>query len=146
MKNGGIILNKGSKTGNPEQAYKISRYQQADTVFKMEQPLQDIFTLEEAKAFDDAFEAYDGLYNRDRNNYEVWKHFYFFLWIALEDAKSSFHDKVNLRHLLQVMFDEGKRYLRTKQISILLQVIRFSYFLMSKAITTIWKEKDKKCS
>jgi hypothetical protein len=31
------------------------------------------------------------------------------LWTAIEDAPSSFQDKVNLRHLLQVMFDEGKK-------------------------------------
>jgi hypothetical protein len=75
----------------------------------MTQTLQDIFTLEDAEKFDEAFDAYNDLYGRNKNVYEVWKHFYFFLWTAIEDAPSSFHDKINLRHLLQVMFDEGKK-------------------------------------
>ncbi len=75
----------------------------------MAQSLQDILRLEDSERFDEAFDAYNDLYNRNKNDYEVWKHFYFFLWTAIEDAPSSFHDKINLRHLLQVMFDEGKK-------------------------------------
>ena len=75
----------------------------------MTQSLQDIFKLEDSKNFDEAFDAYNALYNNNNSDYEVWKHFYFFLWTAIEDAPSSFQDKVNLRHLLQVMFDEGKK-------------------------------------
>lgn len=75
----------------------------------MTQSLQDIFKLEDNEKFDEAFEAYNALYNSDRNDYEVWKHFYFFLWTAIEDAPSSFHDKIDLRHLLQAMFEEGKK-------------------------------------
>jgi len=75
----------------------------------MTKSLQDIFVLEDNKQFDEVFEAYRNLYNRSKNNYDVWKHFYFFLWTAIEDAPSSFHDKINLRPLLQEMFDEGKK-------------------------------------
>jgi hypothetical protein len=75
----------------------------------MKQSLQDIFKLEDAEKFDEAFDAYNDLYNQNKNDYEVWKHFYFFLWTAIEDAPSGFQDKINLRHLLQVMFDEGKK-------------------------------------
>jgi hypothetical protein len=75
----------------------------------MIQSLQDIFKLEDAEKFDEAFSAYNNLYNQDKNDYNVWKHFYFFLWTAIEDAPSSFHEKINLRHLLQVMLDEGKK-------------------------------------
>ncbi len=71
--------------------------------------LQDIFQLEHSEKFDEAFEAYNGLYLKNIADYELWKHFYFFLWTAIEDAPSSFHDRINLRHLLQEMFDEGKR-------------------------------------
>ena len=45
---------------------------------------------------------------QDKSDYEIWKHFYFFLWTAIEDAPTIFHDKVNLRHLLKVLFDEDK--------------------------------------
>ncbi|TKK69730.1 hypothetical protein FC093_06465 [Ilyomonas limi] len=75
----------------------------------MTQSLQDIFTLEDNERFDEAFDTYSKLYNQNKNDYKVWKHFYFFLWSVIEDAPSSFHDKVNLRHLLQIMFDEGKK-------------------------------------
>ncbi|MEO8712937.1 MAG: hypothetical protein ABI405_12470 [Parafilimonas sp.] len=74
----------------------------------MIQSLQDIFQLEQEEKFDNAFKAYKALYLKDKNDYEIWKHFYFFLWTAIEDAPSSFHDQINLRHLLQIMFDEGK--------------------------------------
>lgn len=73
----------------------------------MTQPLQEIYKLEDSEKFDEAFDAYNDLHHRNKNEYEVWKHFYFFLWTAIEDAPSSFHDKINLRHLLQEMFDEG---------------------------------------
>lgn len=75
----------------------------------MTKPLNDIFKLEDNNQFDEVFVAYSNLYNTDKNNYEVWKHFYFFLWTAIEDAPSSFHDRINLRHLLRIMFDEGKK-------------------------------------
>lgn len=75
----------------------------------MTKSLEDIYKLEDAEKFDEAFAAYDSIYNQSKNAYEVWKHFYFFLWTAIEDAPSSFHNKINLRHLLQLMFDEGKK-------------------------------------
>lgn len=74
----------------------------------MELKLKDIFELEESGEFEKAFQAYNTLYLKDKNNYYIWKHFYFFLWTAIEDAPSSFHDKINLQHLLREMFDEGK--------------------------------------
>lgn len=75
----------------------------------MTQSLQDIFKLEETQKFDEAFDAYNNLYEQNKNDYKVWKHFYFFLWTTIEDAPSSFHNKINLQHLLQVMFNEGKK-------------------------------------
>lgn len=75
----------------------------------MTQSLQDIFELEDSKRLDDAFDAYNYLYNQNKIDYDVWKHFYFFLWTAIEDAPSSFHGKINLRPLIQVMFEEGKK-------------------------------------
>jgi hypothetical protein len=75
----------------------------------MLQSLQHIFQLEDSEQFDKAFEAYHELYSTNKTDYEVWKHFYFFLWTAIEDAPSSFQDRVDLRHLLQEMFDKGKQ-------------------------------------
>jgi hypothetical protein len=75
----------------------------------MTQTLPDIFQLEDNGAFDEAFKAYSESYSRNKSDYEVWKHFYFFLWLAIEDAPSSFNDRIDLRHLLQVMLNEGKQ-------------------------------------
>jgi hypothetical protein len=75
----------------------------------MKQKLHDIFQLEDTKQFEKAFEAYADLYSKNKTEFEIWKHFYFFLWTAIEDASSSFHNRINLRHLLQMMLDEGKK-------------------------------------
>lgn len=75
----------------------------------MKSSFSNIFELEEAEEFDKVFEIYSDLYSKSKSDYEVWKHFYFFLWIAIEDASNEFNRKVNLRQLMQNMFDEGKR-------------------------------------
>jgi hypothetical protein len=75
----------------------------------MTQSLYNIFKLEDNEQFDEAFDAYNNLYNQNKNDNDVWKHFYFFLWTAIEDAPSIFHDTINLRPLMQIMFDEGKK-------------------------------------
>jgi hypothetical protein len=74
----------------------------------MTQELEAIFDLEDAGNYEQAFNSYAALYNDNRHDYEVWKHFYFFLWLAIEDTPSIFHVKINLRHLLQEMYIEGK--------------------------------------
>jgi len=80
----------------------------------MTESLQDIFQLEDQNQFDKAFENYSDLYAKDNSNYQIWKHFYFFLWTAIEDAPSSFHDKINLRDLLKNLFIEGKQHFADK--------------------------------
>lgn len=70
--------------------------------------LNEILDLEDRELFGEVFDAYDKIYVQNSDDYEVWKHFYFFLWIAIEDAPSSFHQRIDLRSLLQRMFDEGK--------------------------------------
>ena len=80
----------------------------------MTQSLQEIFKLEDAKQFDKVFKEYNDLYSEDKSVYEVWKHFYFFLWTAIEDAPSSFHKKINLRQLLKEMFIKGKQFFADK--------------------------------
>ena len=74
----------------------------------MSHSLQQILELEDEKKFDEAFDAYNVLYSRNKE-YEVWKHFYFFLWAAIDDAPSDFQNKIGLRQLLQVMLDNGRQ-------------------------------------
>lgn len=70
--------------------------------------LKSIFEIEDKEDFDKAFELYHELYKTNPTDFEIWKHFFFFLWIAIEDAKSEFHERINLRQRLKEMFDDGK--------------------------------------
>lgn len=71
--------------------------------------LHDIFQLEDAGKYEEAFDAYKKLYAENGLDYNVWKHFYFFLWASIEDTTEDFHEKINLRTLLQTMFDDGRK-------------------------------------
>ena len=64
--------------------------------------------LEDSGDFDQAFEAYNRLYQTSTSEFEIWKHFYFFLWTAIEDASSEFQERINLREKLREMYDDGK--------------------------------------
>jgi len=75
----------------------------------MKQSFQNIFELEEAEKFDEVFKIYSDLYLQSKSEYEIWKHFYFFLWTAIEDAPSEFNERINLREMMRKMFEEGKK-------------------------------------
>ena len=70
--------------------------------------LRNILEIEDSGDFENAFESYSRLYQTYPSDFEVWKHFYFFLWTAIEDAPSEFHDRINLRQKLQEMYNDGK--------------------------------------
>ena len=70
--------------------------------------IDNILELEDKGNFDKAFDLYSQLHQTNPDDFEIWKHFYFFLWIAIEDATAEFHDRINIRQRLQAMFDDGK--------------------------------------
>ena len=74
----------------------------------MNSELNRIVELEEKKEFDLAFKSYENLYSTNSDDFEVWKHFYFFLWIIIEDMPNEFIEKINRENRLQKMFVEGK--------------------------------------
>lgn len=74
----------------------------------MNSELNRIVELEEKKEFDLAFKSYENLYSTNSNDFEVWKHFYFFLWIIIEEMPNEFIEKINRENRLQKMFVEGK--------------------------------------
>ena len=94
------------------QAFSVSG--KLEKTFKMAQTLQDIYKLEDNQEFDLTFEAYNDLYLQNENDYEVWKHFYFFLWIGIEDTPVSFHDKISLHERLKEMFIKGEQLFNNK--------------------------------
>ena len=75
----------------------------------MRQFLQNIFQLEDSGQFEKVFDLYSDIYSKNKCDYEIWSHYYFFLWSAIEDTPSSFHDKIGIRQLLEIMFNEGKQ-------------------------------------
>jgi hypothetical protein len=75
----------------------------------MKQSFQNIFELEDAEKFDEVYKIYSDLYLESKSDYEIWKHFYFFLWTAIEDAPNEFNEKINHSEMMQKMFDEGKK-------------------------------------
>ena len=76
----------------------------------MKESLQNIFELEDAEKFEEVYKIYSDLYLEDKSDYEIWKHFYFFLWTAIEDAPSEFNEKINHNEMMQKMFEDGKKY------------------------------------
>lgn len=71
--------------------------------------IETILNLEEKNEFDKALKAYQKLYSDHRLDFEVWKHFFFFLWICIEDAPSEFQQKIDTRIELEKMLNEGKK-------------------------------------
>jgi len=74
--------------------------------------LEDILKLEDEADFNAAFAAYNELYEHGPSDFNLWKHYYFFLWAAIEDAPLEFRERVNLGQNLQKMYDEGKTQFR----------------------------------
>lgn len=74
-----------------------------------EETLNKIIEFEEEDNLPNAFELCSKLYESYPNDYEIWKQFYFLVWLGIEDMDSEFHDKISIRDLLQNLFDDGKK-------------------------------------
>jgi hypothetical protein len=70
--------------------------------------LNQIISLEEKGDVEFIYYKYASLYAAYPEAYDVWKNYYCFLWTAIEDASSAFHETVDLRNLLGRMLQEGK--------------------------------------
>jgi hypothetical protein len=73
----------------------------------MKEEIDKIIELENNKEFELAFQAYSYLYSRNNNNFEVWKSFFFFLWIIIEEMPNEFIVKIERENKLKKMFKEG---------------------------------------
>lgn len=70
--------------------------------------LKDILILEYKGEFELAFEFYNELYQSNKSDFEVWKHYFFFMWLAPEETSEEFQNKINLQQLLRDLYSEGK--------------------------------------
>ena len=73
----------------------------------MRKELDKIIELENSKKFELAFQAYFDLYSRNKSDFEVWKYFFFFLWIIIEEMPNEFSEKIERENKLKEMFAEG---------------------------------------
>jgi hypothetical protein len=73
----------------------------------MRKELDKIIELENNKKFELAFQAYFDLYSRNKSDFEVWKYFFFFLWIIIEEMPNEFSEKIERENILKEMFAEG---------------------------------------
>ncbi|GEP52740.1 hypothetical protein FNO01nite_34120 [Flavobacterium noncentrifugens] len=71
--------------------------------------IESILEFEENNEFEEAFNAYKNLYSKQNLDYVIWKHFFFFLWISIEDAPKEFREKIDLNKELVNMLSDGKR-------------------------------------
>ena len=70
--------------------------------------LTEIIKLEDKKKFELAYEFYLKLYSEKGTDFEIWKHYYFFVWIIIENLHNDFSEKIEREKKLQNLFEDGK--------------------------------------
>lgn len=73
----------------------------------MKKELIKIIELENNRKFELAFQAYVELYSRNKNDFEVWKYFFFFIWVIIEEMPNELSEKIEREKKLKEMFSEG---------------------------------------
>lgn len=73
----------------------------------MSKELVKIIELENNREFELAFQAYVEIYSLNKNDFEVWKYYFFFLWIIIEEMPNEFSEKIERENKLKEMFKEG---------------------------------------
>ena len=69
--------------------------------------LQDIFELESAEKYNDAFSQYQKLILENNTGFETWKYYFFFLWRMIEDVDGLFRKDIDLRTKLNIELKNG---------------------------------------
>ncbi|WP_452600320.1 hypothetical protein [Pontimicrobium sp. MEBiC01747] len=69
--------------------------------------LEDILELEEKQLYNEAYHSYNILLNEKKQDFKLWKHYYFFLWYMLDVVDGQFTIDINLRRTLVIEFKKG---------------------------------------
>lgn len=69
--------------------------------------LTDILELEDNQDYNKAYYLYSILLTKNDTNFELWKHYFFFLWRMLDDAKDQFTVDIELRKTLMIELKRG---------------------------------------
>lgn len=73
----------------------------------MDHYLKQILELESARKYDDAYLKYQKLISKNDVNFDIWKHYFFFLWSMIEDVDGIFTEKLDLNFELQNELKNG---------------------------------------
>ena len=77
----------------------------------MNQNLEQIFELESAEKYNEAYSEYRNLISENNADFETWKYYFFFLWSMLEDVNGLFKKDIDLRTELEFELKNGlKKY------------------------------------
>jgi hypothetical protein len=74
---------------------------------QMKENLEQIFELETAEKYNQAFSMYQKLISKNNANFETWKYYFFFLWSMLEDVNGQFTKEIDLRNELESELKNG---------------------------------------
>ncbi|WP_188467176.1 hypothetical protein [Bizionia arctica] len=72
----------------------------------MNQNLKQIFELETAEKYNEAYSEYQKLISENNAEFETWKHYFFFLWSMIEDVNGLFKKDIDLRSELEIKGQE----------------------------------------
>ncbi|OWP61655.1 hypothetical protein CDA63_18360 [Hymenobacter amundsenii] len=75
--------------------------------------LAEILQLEEQQ-LEPAFHAYVDLYGQRPDDYQVWRHFYFFLWDTLDQAPVELLERLEVAARLRALLIEGESRFATR--------------------------------
>jgi hypothetical protein len=77
----------------------------------MNQNLKQIFELESAEKYNEAYSGYRKLISENNTDFETWKYYFFFLWSMIEDVNGHFEKDIDLRTELESELKSGlKKY------------------------------------
>ena len=73
----------------------------------MNQNLEQIFELESAEKYNEAYSLYQKLISENNADFETWKYYFFFLWTMIEDVNGLFRKDIDLRTELESELKNG---------------------------------------
>ena len=73
----------------------------------MNKDLKEIFELENAEKYNEAYSRYQKLISKNTSDYQNWKYFFFFLWSMIEDVSGILSKDIDLRAELETELKNG---------------------------------------
>ena len=73
----------------------------------MNENLEQIFELESAKKYNEAYSLYQKLISENNADFKTWKYYFFFLWSMIEDVNGLFTKDIDIRTELEIELKNG---------------------------------------